>query len=247
MEDLSVQRSLLAVASTALVLVLMGCSSSPAATQGPGATNPPGATSQPSQAAPSQAAPSQAAPSQAVPTAPSGPTGNECASIPTFSLTNPEVSFAPDTALEAHFPASIDGSDATDVTSQSWLQLMCMFGGQAMVDQSKGELSGVDLTTASYGSATYTVDGEDITLNALRTPGSDANTLAQSLAQLAALSGDNALNGTLGTANISGKNVFVFTDATDGTKSYAYASGDTIIFTETLTDSQAQKVFAAMP
>jgi hypothetical protein len=123
-----------------------------------------------------------------------------------------------------------------------------MYGGQTVVDQSRGSMgSGVNLANMSFGSAKYTVDGESTTLSAFRTPGTDANVLATSLAQLAALSGGTGIQGTLGTANVSGKTVYVSTDATDGTKTYAYVSGDTMIFTETLTDSQAAKIFAAIP
>jgi hypothetical protein len=237
----------MAVLAAVALLVISACSSSPAATEGPGATQPPGGATQAPGGA-TQAPATQAPATQAPASQPAGSLGDLCAGMPTFRISNPEPSFPSDPTLEAHFPASIDGSDASNVTSESWLGLVCMFGGGAGLVAAEGQLgSGIDWTTVTFGSADYTVDGDDITLTAFRTPGADANTIVQSLTQLALLSGGGGINGSVSNSNIGGKNVFVFTDSTDGSKSYAYASGDTLIYTDTLTDDEAQKVFSALP
>ncbi len=229
------RRSLFAVGATALLMVLVGCSSSPAATEGPGGgTQAPGGATQ--------------APGGAT-QAPGGATGTECASIPTFSISNPvPPSFPPDPTLEAHFPATIDGQPVTDVTSERFVDMLCAFGGQTVVDQENTALgSGFNLAEMSFGDATATVDGDSVDLTAFRTPNADANGLVQYIASLAALSGSTSgVTGTSSSANIGGKNVLVWTDS-DGNKSYAYASGDTVVFFDSVTDDEAAKILTALP
>ena len=220
----------LAAVSAAALLAIVGCSSTPAATP-PGQTQAPGGGTQ-------------------VPggqtQAPVGLTGHECDAVPTFSLDGSEPSFPTDDALNAHFPAQIDGQPVTDVESMQWIYLLCMFGGQETLNAAVSDAGGLNLAAMSFGSAKATVDGEEVDLNAFRAPGGDANSLVQSLALLAAQSGSDAgVTGSMTTATIGGKNVYVFTDS-DGSKSYGYASGDTLIFFEDVTDSQAAKIAAAL-
>ena len=222
------------VSSVALIAIV-GCSSSP------GATTPPGGATQP--------------PGGATPTAPSatqpatGATGHECDAVPTFSLTDPNPGNPPqDTALIAHFPTEVDGQPVTDAQGQAWIYSLCAFGGQAAVDRlTAGDQSGFNIASMSFGEATANVDGEDVTLTAFRTAGGDANSLIQSLALLAAQAGNGIdITGSFTTANVGGKNLYVATD-TDGNKSYAYVSGDTLISFDSVTDSQAAKIAAALP
>lgn len=243
--------TLAAAASAAVLFAIVGCSSAPAATPtlAPGATLAPtlapGATSAPTQA---PGGPTQApgGPTQV----PVGVTGHECDAVPTFSISNPNPATPPpDTSLTAHFPVQIDGQPLTDVQGQYWYYSLCMFGGQTAVNEAfaASQGGGFNMATMSFGSATATVDGEEVDLTAWRTPGADSNTLVQSLALLAAQSGGNgSIEGSASSANIGGKNVFVWTD-TDGSKSYAYPSGDTLIFFDGATDSQATKILAALP
>jgi hypothetical protein len=246
--------SFAALVAVVMAVAIAACGSSPSASSTPGTTLAPGATA----TSPGATLPPTAAPTGAPTTGPtggatappgSGLTGHECDAIPTFSLSNPNLaSPAPDATLNAHFPAQIDGQPVTDVQSQRWIDFLCVFGGQAMVNQSAGDIgSGLNLTTMSFGSAKATVDGESVDLNAFRTPSADATTLVQSLALIVAQTGNaGALQGTATTANIGGKNVYVWTDS-DGAKSYAYASGDTLITFNSVTDSQATKILTALP
>jgi hypothetical protein len=241
-----VPRPRMAVLAVVALLVISACGSS-SPTQAPGVTQAPGATQAPATQAPATQAPGEA--TQAPASQPGGSTtGDLCAGMPTFSITNPEPSFPNDPQLETHFPASIDGSDASNVTSLSFLGMMCgLPGGAGGIAAMTGQIgAGIDWTTVTFGSADYTVDGDDITLSAFRTPGSDSNAIVQSLGQLAAFSGAG-ITGSVSTSSIGGKNVFVFTDSTDGSKSYAYPSGDTLIYTDTVTDDEAQKIFSALP
>lgn len=227
------------IGSVALAVAIAGCGSgTPTGSATPGATLAPGATATPGGATNPPGASGS----------PIAGTGHECDAVPTFSISNPSpASPAPDTALLAHFPATIDGQPLTDVTAVQWLYFMCAFGGQTTVDQMMSEASGgFNFATMSFGEATATVDGSEVKLNAFRTPGNDANTLIQSLALLAAQSGTTINPGDVAASTVAGKSVFVWTD-TDGTKSYAYPSGDTLIMFDSVTDSQATKILTALP
>lgn len=215
--------SLALIGSAALAVAIIGCSSAPA-----GPTLAPGQTATPGGAV---------------------VTGHECDAVPTFSLSNPvEPSFPPDTQAEAHFPAMIDGQPVTDVKSQQWLYFLCYFGGQASFEQAVNQSGGgFNMATMSFAQAKATVDGEEIDLTAWRTPGTDSNVLVQYLSLLAAQSGTDINVTNVQQTNVAGKNVFTWTDPDDGSRSFAYPSGDTLVFFEDVTDSQANKILTALP
>lgn len=223
------------IGSIALAMAIIGCSRAPAGpTLAPGqtatpapATLPPGATATPAGAV---------------------ITGHECDAVPTFSISNPtEPSFPPDEVAEGHFPATIDGQPVTDVKSQQWLYFLCYLGGQASFEQAAGQSGGVNMATSSFAEATATVDGEEVDLSAWRTPGTDANALVQYLSLLASQSGTDISVTNVQQTNIAGKSVYTWTDSDDGTRSFAYPSGDTLIFFDGVTDSQATKILTALP
>lgn len=213
--------------AAALLLVVVACSATPATTQGP-SSSPAGGTTGPTQGATPP---------------PVGGTGTECAAFPTINPASPAIpSFAPDLALEAKFPAEIDGAPLRDLKSGSYLQSLC-FGGQAAVDRLRGQVQ-FDLLTLTFASAEATIDGEDVTLEAFRAPGQDGSAIMQTLIRVAQ-SGNQTIPPLVpGTAG--GKNVITTTDS-DGTTSYGYANGDTVFFTGSMTQSQADKLFAALP
>jgi hypothetical protein len=229
-----------------MAVAIAACGSSPTGSATPGATLAPGAT------ATAAGATLPPTPGTATPTPGSGATnppvagtGHECDAFPTFDVNNPDMSPAPDEALAAKFPAAIDGQPASDMTTGSWLASMCALG-QSFFDSIAPDMStGLNWAAMSIGHATYSVDDEDVTITAFRTPGQDASGIVQGLIQMAAASG-GTIEGTLSQGNVAGKNVFIVTDS-DGSKTYGYVSGDTLFFTETLTDSQAAKIIGALP
>jgi hypothetical protein len=176
-------------------------------------------------------------------------TGHEFDAVPTFSLSNPaEPDFPPDPVAEGHFPAMIDGQPVTDVESQQWLSFLCYFGGQASYEQAVNQAGGgFNMATSSYALAKATVDGEKVQLTAWRTPGTDANALVQYLSLLAAQSGTDITVTDLQQTNVAGKSVYTWADSDDGTRSFAYPSGDTLIHFAHVTDSQATKILTALP
>jgi hypothetical protein len=224
--------------SVALAAAIVGCSSTPSATPtlAPGATATPGGATQPPGTTPTPGATQP----------PGGGTGTECAAYPTFSLSSPGLpGFEPDTTLQAKFPTEIDGQPVSDLETGYWAAFLCI-GGQASYDQTVAGLGGgLNWASMSYGSATYTVDDEDTQLHAFRTPGQDANAIVQALAQLAAASGQEQ-DGTVSTGTVAGRAVLILTDSS-GEQSYGFLSGDTLFFTDTVTDSQAAKIVAALP
>jgi hypothetical protein len=167
-----------------MAVAIVGCGGSTASPT-PGTTLAPGATPTPAGATlPPTSAPGTATPG-------GGTTGTECAAYPTFSLSSPGLpSFAPDAALEAKFPTTIDGQPVSDLNTGFWAAFLCM-GGQSAYDRTVAELpSGLNWAAMSYGSATYTVDGDSVDVSAFRTPGQDANGIVQGLAALAASMGN---------------------------------------------------------
>lgn len=236
------RQPLLMTLTFAFVLIAAACSSSPPGTPGPATpVTSPGA-----------APPAPVVTPAPVATPPAGNigTGTECAATPSFDITNPVPSFAPDLDLEARFPTQIDGQPVTELQSVRWVELICLYGGQAGVDQFKADLPGggsLNFATLTFASAVATVDGDDVQLSAFRTPGLDANVMVQAFAQLAgAISGETTVTGTLSNVTLGGKNVSVWTDE-DGTINYLYASGDVLFGVSDVTDSQANKIFAALP
>jgi hypothetical protein len=166
--------------------------------------------------------------------------------VPTFSVANPNPSFPPDTTLLAKFPTTVDGQPVTDVSATPWLFFLCL-GGQASFNQAmSANNGGVNLATMSFGGFTANVDGDDVDVFAFRQPGADGNTLAQTIASLAAASGNPINVGQVTTASVGGKQVYTWTD-TDGNKGYGYVSGDTLITLDSVTDSQATKIISALP
>jgi hypothetical protein len=221
----------LVVAAVAVVvtLSLVACSGAPGTTQ-PGATQQPGGV-----------------PTQPITTqAPGGATGHECDAFPTFSIENPNPSFAADPALAAKFPTQIDGQPAQDLTTGYWAAFLCMLGQQSYSDAVADMPPGFNYSALSYGSATYTIDGADIGVTAYRIAGQDANGIVAALAQLAAATGGEAGFGTLASGTVAGKNVYTWTDE-DGS-SYGYVSGDTLFTIESGTSvEQATTIIAALP
>lgn len=178
-----------------------------------------------------------------------GGTSAGCAGRPTFSLATDAPTFAPDAALLAKYPQQIDGQPITNAQSGFFIDLVCL-GGGAGVDQMGQAFAaiGYDLSTLSLGSFDATVDGSGVSVSAIRTPGKDAILIIQNASTFAlALGGTNPLSGTMSQASIGGKTVNVVTN-TDGSKDYYYASGDVLFgVTDTITDSQATKIFSALP
>ena len=257
------RQSRMAATAVVALLIISACSSSPSATQAPGeATQAPGGATQapggPTQApgeatqAPGEAtqAPGEAtqAPGKSTqaPAGGVGLTGHECDAVPTFSASNPGPSFSPDTDLEGHFPPEIDGNPVTNVNSLQWVEMICMFGGQAALQESATGFGNLPLGQMSFGSADASVDGDDISLSAFRTPGQNAGGVVQYLSTLAAMGNAGmSISGSVNQTNISGKDVYVFTD-TDGAKSYAVPLGDTLVFFDSATDDEAAKIIAAL-
>jgi hypothetical protein len=238
-----VTRSALAMLFAAGVMMAACGGATPAATSTPGGGTPTGG--------PTATGGTGATPTPTTPVSTPGatnqpPAGNICAGFPTLDPNNPLAmpSPVPDPGLEAHFPAQIDGSDATDVESGSFAAFACLGGSQSL--QQLQNTAGYDLTKLTWGQADYTVDGEDVELLAFRIPGGDANQIVATLAQLVVAAGaDSTIEGvTQGTAG--GKNVIIVAHD-DGTQGYGYVTGDTLITVEEATTSQAEKIFAAVP
>src|SRR4051812_48542865 len=216
------------------------------------------ATPKPTTAPASVAAPSAAGASastsgagssvgQTAPAASSGAESTE-GGLPSFAEPSFAVpSFTPDNDLAAKFPKTIDGQPVTKVQTYLFVDLLG-FGGksQEQIQQFSQSLAGfgIDLSKLSGGTANATVGGEDVELQALRTPGGDANQIVAHYTEIAAVfkqlfgNPDVTAAPTLSQASVGGKNVTVATDE-DGDKTFLYATGDTLWIADGMTDDQA--------
>lgn len=211
-----------------VLFLVVACSSAPAGPTATPAGGSPGATVPPTTGA----------------TAPPVGGGNECASFPTMDPASPALpSFAPDPTLEAHFPTEIDGQPVEELQSGAYLAYLCL-GGQAAVDRIRGDVS-FNLIQLTFASAKVTVDDDEVSLEAFRAPGQDASAI---IATLLAISQQNSEEPvpSLIPSTAGGKSVFSTAPDEDGLASYGYATGDTLIFSDDITQAQADKIFAAI-
>jgi hypothetical protein len=182
----------------------------------------------------------------------SPPATGPCTSIPTIDPDNPPdtLGLTGDPTLEAEFPAEIDDQTVTDVSSARWIETLCDMGGPASVDAAARNLpSGLDQSAMSVGSAAATVDGKPVTIVAFRLPGHRGDELLGVVGDLSAAIFPEAprFNSALTASTAAGKSVSRWTNPADGTDSYLYASGDTLWTVDSIDQSQADKIFAALP
>ena len=213
------------IASATLLVVLAACSTGTTAPTPPGATLPPGAT-------------------------PAGTGSSQvCAAIPTFNPAGPTPSFAQDTEFLNKMPATIDGQPVTNKNAISALVIFCAFGATSMdqVSQAFAQI-GIDIRTMTLGSFGATIDDDSVSVSGFRTPGADASRIIQALPSLAlAFGNDPADIQTPTQASAGGKTVFTTPGDEEGTLDYFYVQGDTIWNANSITQSQADKLFAALP
>jgi hypothetical protein len=175
-----------------------------------------------------------------------------CASIPTIDPANPPdtLGLTGDPTLEAEFPAEIDGETLTDVSSARWIETLCDMGGPASVDAAARNLPpGLDQSAMSVGSAAATVGGKPVTIVAFRLPGHRGDELLGAVGDLSAAIFPDAPKFTtaLTATTAGGKSVSRWTNPADGRDSYLYANGDTLWTVDGIDQSQADKIFAALP
>ena len=217
--------------ATAVLFLVVACSSAPA-----------GPTATPAGGSPGATAPTLAPTTGA--TAPPVGGGNECASFPTMDPASPALpSFAPDPALEAHFPTEIDGQPVEELRSGAYLAYLCL-GGQAAVDRIRGDVS-FNLIQLTFASAKVTVDDDEVSLEAFRAPGQDASAIIATLLAISQQNSDEPVPSLI-PSTAGGKSVFSTAPDEDGRASYGYATGDALIFSDDITEAQADKIFAAI-
>lgn len=219
-----------AMATILLVALLAACSSGAAAPTGPAvdttpASQPTGAVPQPSDGSAPGSSFSFALPSFA---------------IPSFAI----PSFMPDPALQGAFPTEIDGQPLTNVQAVSFLSVMQSSQDQADIDAFVAAMQalGLDPASVGYGSGTVEVDGEEVTLQAVRTPGTDPRPAIDAL--IALDPPDPAP--TISSGTVGGKPVTISTFE-DGDVDYYYISGDIAWLLSGTTEDQAATILGALP
>jgi len=180
------------------------------------------------------------------------PSSGPCAGIPLIPRDRAPTATLPltrDLTLESRIPTSIDGHALTDLSSGRWTETLCMIGGEESLKAGAANLpAGLSLDDMRVASALATVDGAAVTITAFRLPGHTGSEIIPALGDIAgSLGGDGSkFSGAVGATTISGKDVATWTDPTDGSVSYFYATADTLFVIDNLTPSQADKVFAAL-
>lgn len=232
-----------AVLSAALLFAACGGNSA--------TTTPTGAASIPAAATLVGGTPAAAAtPAAETPIAatPAGATAVADTPIPGTTVAPP--SLTPDPVLAAKFPATIDGQPVTNVRTGLYLDILTQFGTTAEEFQKATAMFasiGIDFSRLSFGTASGTVDGSSVALEALRTPDSDANKIVQNYGLITGgLDPSPPPAPTLTQSNIGGKNVTIAVTS-GGSKSVLYVTGDTLFLIPEYTDSQTAKILQALP
>jgi hypothetical protein len=182
-------------------------------------------------------------------TQPAGPVGNTCSAYPTPNPAgSPQPVIPGDPELEALFPSEIDGAPVDDIASFNWLAYLCFYQGQSGLDDIVANVPGGIDPTFTYANADAVVAGEDVGIDAFRTPGRDAGLMVQNFAQLILILGGpiEETQGSMASASIGGKNAFVWTQP-DAELSYLYPRGDVLFGMTDGTEAQAATIFAALP
>lgn len=201
----------------ATIALLAACSAGPVGSTPVPGTPAPGATPTPA-AVVTPAQPTVAASAQPVPT--SGGVA--------------------DAELAGRFPTQVDGQPVTDLNIRRLVDYLAL-GGPELIPVWTSALAtiGIDVQTASFGSATATVDGALVGINAFRVPGHDAATLIP-------LRVFNE-GGVLAQETVGGKSVTVVRSATGPDVHWMYANGDTLWVLSTSDADEAEAVFTALP
>jgi len=159
-------------------------------------------------------------------------------------------SLTPDAVLASRFPATIDGQPVTGVITGLYSDILQQFGGTAEEFQKATAMFasiGIDFSKMSFGTASGTVDGTAVQLEALRTPDTDAMKIVQNYAlMVGGLDASPPPPPTMSQSTISGKNVAVAVSSS-GDTSVLYATGDTLFLIQGTTDSQTAKILQALP
>jgi hypothetical protein len=203
-----------------LVAMLTACSSAPAGSTPPGGTSAPGASATP----PATAAPSATAPG---------------------TSQTPFPSFAGDSDLAAKFPTQVAGQPLTNLTTLKFVDFVRAFSTAAQIDTTRQTFAalGIDLDTVVFGSATATVNGSPVGIQAFRVPGQDAGKLIQNYALLSS----NNEGDTLKQETSGGKSVSVVRSADGFASTWMYANGDILWLVSTSDQTEAAAVFSALP
>ena len=190
--------------------------------------------------------------SSVLPASPFIPVSGPCAGIPQYPPDKPPGSLVltPDPALEAEYPTTIDGQPVTDIASARYIESLCALGGDASIAAAESELApGVDLNDISVATGNVVVDGQPVTIDSYRLPNHRGDELVSAVGVLATtVAGSEArFTDDLVQTTAGGRSVLQFTNAADGSVSYLYATGDTLFIIEDSTQSQADKIVAALP
>lgn len=172
----------------------------------------------------------------------------ESFSIPSFSIPSfaiPSFNSNADPELAAKFPTTIDGQPVTNVQTFRFIEVLTAFGtDQTVVAQftAFANQAGIDPNSITFGTASATVGGSSATIQAIRSPGGDANRFIQALAAVAQATGSPIV---LSPANVGGKSVQV---ANPGNSAdYYYPNGDTAWFLSGMDPTTAGTILAALP
>lgn len=182
-------------------------------------------------------------PSIAIPSLPIG-----SFAIPSFAF--PSFDTNADPQLAAMFPTQVGGQPVTEVQTFNYLQFVSAFGG-AGADSTQAFVAaltqaGIDPSTVSIGTAKTTVDGDEVSITAFRTPNVDATRLLALAPQLQQLTDPTAELPTVGTANVGGKTVTTLTDS-DGNVDYVYPHGDVLWGTDSSDQTVVGTILSALP
>ncbi len=235
------------IAGVALAALFTGCVTAASPTV-PGATPTPatGATATPANGA----TPTPATGATATPANGATPTPAAAVTpIPTEpGAGSPEPTVVTDPVLAAEFPTSIDGNPVNNLQTGQFLDVLAGISDTTRTDQFRAAMAaaGLDIDTLTFGNADVSINGNDESIQAIRTPGKDASVIVQNYDILATIGSEDP-GPTLASATVAGRAVTTATDPVAETTDYLYVKGDTVFFIADPGPDLAATIIAALP
>jgi hypothetical protein len=172
-----------------------------------------------------------------------------CAALPTPDPETTDPLYAPDPAVAAALPASVEGQPLTDVESFRWVDYLCNLGGQGAVDTAATVgPSGLNLAGLTYAHGRVTLEGEVVSVDAFRTPGQDSTLIVNEFTKMILVlgGGSHEQGGTMSQLTLGGKNVWRWTKP-DTRVQYLYPHGEILYGVTNATQESARLVLRALP
>lgn len=237
-----------------LIIVLAACNAAPAVSDG-GVTSPSpeASASSPVEAsastAPEATSSAAASPTDPPPGATSGSaTGSDCSALPSPDE-NGQTATTEYPDLLAMIPEELGGQPTHSRQSFRVVEFLCLAGGQAVVNQVVDAApDGFDLTAVQYAGASVNLGEPTSGVAILRTPGADAEFMAENFARIIPLiaGSTEVAEGQVSADTLGGKSIFVFVPP-EARQTFLYPKDDLLFVISPKDPDVAETILEALP